>query len=153
MLEWAYHGVNISVPRNGGKECSEFLSMKQRLIETAVVLLVTLPLLHSSLRSVSPLKHLDYSRQKEPLGKRILLVLLCLIWGVEIGFKFSSRAVIFLLNPCHVTTALQIYLLAAPPSKTSSALFRFHLNCMNGPILALAFPELDALNERMNLKS
>ncbi|XP_039278869.1 transmembrane protein 164 [Nilaparvata lugens] len=40
----------------------------------------------------------------------------------------------------------QIYLLAAKPSKTVAVVFRFQLNCMNGAILALAFPELDALN-------
>lgn len=108
MLEWAYSGVNISVPRNGGKECAEFLEPKQRILETVVVLLVTLPFMSWSMRKLTPLKLLDYSKQKEPTGKRVLLVLLCLIWGVEIGFKFSSRAVIFLFNPCHVTTLMQV---------------------------------------------
>lgn len=35
----------------------------------------------------------------------------------------------------------QIYLLAAPPSKTVTALFRIHLNLLNGPLLAFLFPE------------
>lgn len=74
-------------------------------------------------------------------GKRLLLILLTLLWGMEIGFKFASRTVIYLLNPCHVTTLIQIYLLSAPPSKTVTALFRIHLNLLNGPLLAFMFPE------------
>ncbi|KAJ8955641.1 hypothetical protein NQ318_001472 [Aromia moschata] len=76
-------------------------------------------------------------------GRRTLLVLMCLIWGMEIGYKFSSRTVIYLLNPCHVTTAIQIYLLAASPSNMVTAVFRFHLNLLNGPLLAFLFPETD----------
>jgi len=147
MLEWAYQGVNITVPRNGGQECTDFLSMKTRVVETVVILLVTTPIFIWGLRHLTPLS-VDLTERREPPGKRILLVLMCLIWGIEIGFKFSSRTVIFLLNPCHITTALQIYLLAAKPSKKVAVIFRLQLNFMNGAILALAFPELDALNVR-----
>lgn len=41
-------------------------------------------------------------------GKRLLVILLALLWGMEIGFKFASRTVIYLLNPCHVTTLMQV---------------------------------------------
>lgn len=41
-------------------------------------------------------------------GKRLLVILLALLWGMEIGFKFASRTVIYLLNPCHVTTLIQV---------------------------------------------
>ncbi|KAL1123700.1 hypothetical protein AAG570_001473 [Ranatra chinensis] len=145
MLEWAYQGVNVTVPRNGGSECADFLSVRTRTVETVVVLVLTVPAILWGLKNLSPL-NVDCRERREPPGKRILLVMMCLIWGIEIGFKFSSRTVIFLLNPCHITTALQIYLLAARPSKLVAVIFRFHLNCMNGAILALAFPELDALN-------
>jgi hypothetical protein len=40
-----------------------------------------------------------------------------------------------------ITHYFQIYLLAAPPSKTVTALFRIHLNLLNGPLLAFLFPE------------
>ncbi|KAG5890468.1 hypothetical protein JTB14_012758 [Gonioctena quinquepunctata] len=76
-------------------------------------------------------------RQKDVAGDDVL------IWGMEIGYKFSSKTVIYLLNPCHVTTAIQIYLLAASPSRTVTAVFRFHLNLLNGPFLAYLFPETD----------
>lgn len=47
--------------------------------------------------------------------------------------------------------SIQIYLLAARPNKNVATVFRFHLNCMNGAVLALGFPELDALNVSSNL--
>ncbi|KAF2364032.1 Transmembrane protein 164 [Trinorchestia longiramus] len=59
---------------------------------------------------------------------------------MEIGFKFASKQLIYLLNPCHITTALQIYLLAAPPSRFVTIMFRVHLNYLNGAILAILFP-------------
>ncbi|XP_014259326.2 transmembrane protein 164 [Cimex lectularius] len=145
MLEWAVQGVNISVPRNGGLECANFLSMKTRTLETIFVLCLCGPTFMWGMRRLTPL-NIDCQEKREPTGKRVLLVMMCLIWGIEIGYKFSSRTVIFLLNPCHITTALQIYLLVARPSKRVGALFRFQMNCMNGAVLALAFPELDALN-------
>ncbi|XP_075212040.1 transmembrane protein 164 [Lycorma delicatula] len=145
MLEWTYVGVNTTVAGNGGPECANFLTWKTRSIETVVILVCMCFLIKWGLKNLSPLE-VDCSKTCDPTGKRVLLVLMSLIWGIEIGFKFSSKTVIFLLNPCHITTALQIYLLASKPSKTVAVVFRFHLNCMNGAILALAFPELDALN-------
>ena len=38
----------------------------------------------------------------------MLLVLLCLVFGVEIGYKICSRQVLYLLNPCHVITAMEV---------------------------------------------
>ncbi|KAK8770293.1 hypothetical protein V5799_013244 [Amblyomma americanum] len=77
-------------------------------------------------------------------GKRCLLVLLCLVFGMELGFKFSSRTVIYILNPCHVITMLQIIMLAAPPtSRVMTVLFRVHVHWINGPLLALLFPVLN----------
>ncbi|KAG8228095.1 hypothetical protein J437_LFUL000097 [Ladona fulva] len=76
--------------------------------------------------------------------KNWLLILLCLIWGAEIGFKLATRTVIYLFNPCHVVTAVQIYLLAAQPSSQLTAIFRMHLYFLNGAILAFLFPNTEA---------
>jgi len=38
---------------------------------------------------------------------------------------------------------LQIYLLAAKPTKTTTALFRIQMSNLNGPFLAFLFPEVE----------
>ncbi|XP_035791032.1 uncharacterized protein LOC118466163 [Anopheles albimanus] len=78
-------------------------------------------------------------------GKQFLLVTMTLTLGVEIGFKFATRTVIYILNPCHITTVIQIYLLACnKPTKSSTVLFRLQMNYLNGPLLAFMFPETDS---------
>ena len=44
----------------------------------------------------------------EPASKQVLLVILCLVLGVELGYKFSSKQVLYLLNPCHVITMVEV---------------------------------------------
>ena len=107
MIDWAYSGVNSSLIGSGGPICASYMTLTRRLIETLFLLPVAVFLIKHGLRNISlPETPIHYSRDRG--GKRLLLVLICLMWGIEIGFKFSSRTVIYLLNPCHVTTALQV---------------------------------------------
>ncbi|XP_063695554.1 transmembrane protein 164 [Culicoides brevitarsis] len=84
---------------------------------------------------------INHYYEKVPVGQQILLVVMTLTLGIELGFKFASRSVIYILNPCHIITMLQIYILAARPSKTITILFRIQMNYLNGPFLAFVFPE------------
>ncbi|XP_004927596.1 transmembrane protein 164 [Bombyx mandarina] len=140
MFEWAYSGANKAVPRNVGPECAFFLTPQRKIIETIIVFLICVYLLVKTYPILKIPIDTDYTKSDRG-GKRLLLILLALLWGMEIGFKFASHTVIYLLNPCHVTTLIQIYLLAAPPSKIVTALFRIHLYLLNGPLLAFLFPE------------
>ncbi|KAM3964678.1 transmembrane protein 164 [Aphomia sociella] len=140
MFEWAYSGANKAVPRNVGPECAYFLSPHRQIIETVIVTTICIYILIKTYPKLEIMQETNYIKSDRG-GKRLLVILLALLWGMEIGFKFASRTVIYLLNPCHVTTLIQIYLLAAPPSKTVTALFRIHLNLLNGPLLAFLFPE------------
>lgn len=105
-MDWLYSGVNKTVARNAGPECANFLSPTWRLVESVIVLSAAYILFVWSYQKVS-LPATCYVK-KDKAGKRLLLVLMCIIWGMEIGYKFSSRTVIYLLNPCHVTTAIQV---------------------------------------------
>lgn len=135
-----YGGVDFSLPGNGGKECAAFLSSNQRVVETAVYELFTCFVLWNMLGKVSIPEKLPAYREGTGVGKRLLLVVHCLIFGIEIGFKFATKQVIFLLNPCHVLTAIQIYLLAVPPSKRVLCVFRIHNYLLFGALQALLFP-------------
>ncbi|XP_043276161.1 uncharacterized protein [Venturia canescens] len=143
MLEWAYDGVNPAIPRNVGPECANFLTPYRRILETILATtLIGLCLRWGYKRMVFP-KAVTYA-SPERTGRKWLLVLMTLILGIEIGFKFTSRTIVYLLNPCHITTAVQLYLLSAKPSPLVTTIFRLHLNFLNGPVLAYLFPEIES---------
>ena len=60
----------------------------------------------ASSSSSSPLPHLSQSRLR-------LLGLLCLVFGIEIGYKFASRTAVHLLFPCHLITVCWIWFLSS----------------------------------------
>lgn len=237
-LGWAYDGVNASVPRNTGPECASFLTPGQKILETVILLplsVIAIKLAMARLKPItfrrntpfisnthhlqpsgsggggslgfrsSSISHLASSSNHNlqhhyqrvgPSGhhlepdhrelllqqhhhrrsssveycschrcashnhtavnsalegeapswtKQALLITMTLTFGVELGFKFATRTVIYILNPCHITTMIQIYLLACnKPKKSTTALFRVQMNYLNGPLLAFVFPETDS---------
>ncbi|ENN81895.1 hypothetical protein YQE_01727, partial [Dendroctonus ponderosae] len=137
IMDWAIGGIDMSMGKYAGIDCIQYVDLTWRRVETCLILIACLYLFLWSFPQARP------PSLRDRAGRRWLLALLCLCWGMEIGFKCASRTGIYLLNPCHITTAIQIYLLSAPPSKTVTALFRLHLNYLNGPLLALIFYETE----------
>lgn len=114
LLDWIYGGVDPKFEGNGGPECAAFLAPQQRISESLVIVLVSLVEICVALKKINLSKELkvvakDCTRAKEDsLMKNLLLVALCMTFGVEVGFKFATKTVIYLLNPCHVMTMVQV---------------------------------------------
>lgn len=146
MFEWSYSGVNFSLKGNGGPECVNYLSPTSIVIETVLIIVYSLfvEIYYPWTRSVSNYK--PNLELRERFGRKLLLACLCLIWGIEIGYKLSTRQLIFILNPCHVVTFLQLILLISPPRNWMHILFRIQTYVVSGATIAMFFP---VLNTRM----
>ena len=108
MLEWSYSGVDFSLYGNGGDECSGYLSPTHLIVETTLIVCLTLTFEFYYSWSKSVPGYEPNLQLKERFGRKLLLAGLCLIWGIEIGYKLSTRQLIFILNPCHVLTFIQV---------------------------------------------
>ena len=54
------------------------------------------------------LPSITQSTSTEPATKKILLVLLCVVFGAEIGYKCAAKKALYLLNPCHIITLIEV---------------------------------------------
>jgi len=108
-LSWMYSGVDNSLAGNGGAKCAAFIPSYQKMAETLLMvsigvfeMYITYPHL-----TVLPMPG-SYSQRSNRTSKRVLLVVLCVTFGIELGFKFATRQMIWILNPCHIVTVLQV---------------------------------------------
>ena len=117
LLDWLYGGVDPKFEGNGGPDCAAFLAPQQRISESLVIVLISLIEVCVALKKINLSKeHRVVGKdcaKEDSLVKNLLLVALCMTFGVEVGFKFATKTVIYLLNPCHVMTMVQVRILCA----------------------------------------
>uniref|UniRef100_A0A914X738 Transmembrane protein 164 n=1 Tax=Plectus sambesii TaxID=2011161 RepID=A0A914X738_9BILA len=136
-------GVNHSIEGNGGPQCANYIPLWQRLLETAfMVPLGAYGIAWSWPQLIAPKTFVI--NQRVHRYRYLILAAYCVVFGAELGFKFASQTAIFLLNPCHIATMLQLLLLMLDPSnELTCRTFRFHMYTLPGALLALAFPVLN----------
>ena len=106
MIEWTIKGVNTS-STSGGPICRNFMSDSWRLRESFLAVCLAAFLVGWGYDNLTFPK-VNIHPYKYQAGKIILLVIFSIAFGIEIGFKFATQTVIYLLNPCHIMTVLQV---------------------------------------------
>lgn len=112
MFEWAYSGVDFDLAGNGGIECRDFLSIKRRIFETIFASVYAGCFVYFVSSNMTLPTIVPPTVKNDRVGKKVLLVLMCLTFGIELGFKLATRQMIYLMNPCHLATMMQVRLIS-----------------------------------------
>ena len=106
FLNVLYGGIRPDIQRHGGAKCAAYLSTEIKIAETCIstgMMIICL---------VYALKRVTLPRRSPPesvhLWKKPLLALLCVNFGLEIGYKITSDQLLYILNPCHVITVVEV---------------------------------------------
>ena len=142
--DWAIGGIDFEVEGNGGLSCRDHVGFNRRVCET--LLGIGLPLCLFLWNRTQ--NNTEQERQKKELHSHYsplriaLLVSMTFVFGIEVGFKFASKQLIWLFNPCHVTSLIDIYCLAMPVDafRLNNSLFVMTLFTLHGPLAAMLFP-------------
>lgn len=103
-----YSGIRPNIPGQGGEECIKYLSPRQIVGETLLATTIMVVCGSLSWRTFTMAK--VFPKLDEPLFKRLLLTFMCILFGIEAGYKICHQSALFLLNPCHVITMIQVHL-------------------------------------------
>jgi len=146
VLETLYGGIDMNHINDGGMECAkQGGSLWFRALETGLVSIVALYETFTGYAEFKKIKFnendLNTKRILSSQRRTYLLVILTLVFGMEIAFKLQTRQLIFIFNPCHIFTMMQIYFLASRPTKRMHLLFHAHQPILFGTLLAMIFPE------------
>ena len=117
IFDWAYIGVDHSLPGNGGQDCVDFIPLWQRVLESGLACVFAAFTINYAYKHVRLPVRIPPIERSDRCGKRVLLVVMCLTFGIELGFKFATRQFIWICNPCHITSMIQVSPFLGPHSK------------------------------------
>ncbi len=106
LFDVLYGGIRPDIPGHGGEVCASYLSKTTMIFETLLSSCMMLIVGFFGVYTYT-MPRIFYP-ESNPTVKTLLLVILCLVFGVEVGYKICSRQVLYLLNPCHVITAIEV---------------------------------------------
>ena len=137
--------VTPKLNKTNEMECYDFLPFQRRLIETCLVTILggvlILPRIIRTLSLPKDWEIISSSRlraSREIFGiRKVLLVVLCLVYGMELHEKITNEPLVSLLQTSHVITVMQIYLLSSHASRTCMAVFRVHMHLLHAPFLTM----------------
>jgi len=141
-------GIDFDLPGNGGTECWNFMTLKRRLMETVLGIIVTSSaLVLGKICRKDEFKSSNRSAQWSMSTPRTLLIVtMSMCYGMELTYKLATKQLIFIINPCHVMCLLQLTVLCLNPfTSVAQHLFRIMLNGMFFPLCACIFPVTNSL--------
>ncbi|CDW52792.1 TMEM164 domain containing protein [Trichuris trichiura] len=149
-------GIKLNSAATGGPACLAFLSMKQRLVETAVFLTIASVEMYFFYR---PFRRMVFNRPNFDaysgcrLLRYVLVAILSTTFFAELCYKARTESMLFLLNPCHVATVLQLVCLFGDKISTSVLHFVFaiHMYLLSGATLAMLFPVVFTRQQKLFL--
>lgn len=109
-----YGGIKPDIPGHGGEECASYLSKETMIFETLLSTCMMIVVGCFALYTFTIPK--AFPIRDDFVSKRFLLVLLCLVFGIEIGYKICSKQVLYLLNPCHLLTVTEVQMYMLKPA-------------------------------------
>ncbi|XP_062521381.1 transmembrane protein 164-like [Corticium candelabrum] len=140
-----YGGINASIDGVGGAECARHIPRWVKICEEIIVLIYLFVLYAWTARTLSRVSDDDVRAMGErerrigSFSRRFVLMVLAMVLGMELSYKLVTRQLLFVMNPCHVVTITQLYLLCVVPSKMSVAVFRTMIHNLFGTFLGVLF--------------
>ena len=100
-----YGGIRADIPGHGGAKCVAYLSRSLMVADTTIASIMMITVLIYALKTYTLPRAIK--DDGNPLTKRVLLVLIAVLFGIELGYKICSRQMLYIMNPCHVITAVE----------------------------------------------
>ena len=101
-----YGGINPSIPGHGGEKCVAYLSRPLMIVDTSLATFMMIVVMVFALKTYTLPKVIR--DDGNPFFKRFLLVFISVLFGIEICYKICSKQLLYILNPCHVITLVEV---------------------------------------------